>query len=684
MPVRFASRAAILAILGFAAYAVGIRNHYALDDDLVFGANIAVQRGIAGIPEIFSSDSYQGFFETYGTAPQLAGGRYRPLALATFAIEQSIFGKTYGDDFRRLTDTIQRSDLLETKIRDANLAIAPVRHTVSIVLYLASMVVLLFLLQRYVLRDEPLVAFIAAMLFTLHPIHSEVVANVKSRDEILSLLFILLCLVFAFRFEEKRRKSDFALSLTSLALALLSKEYAVMMPAVIVVTLAIVRRRPPLEIVRRWLPGMAVVIGGYVIVRLLAAGVTATTPLEQRDLLNDPFLPLRFGAVHGDILATKLAILTHYLRLLVWPHPLSADYSYATFPFVGWSSWQVWLSIAVHAALIAGTVIAWRRRHILAVAGCIYFAFLLPVSNLPFEIGATMGERLIYHASLGFVLAASWLIVHVLRHRVAIATVTAAIAIAFGVLTFQRTRNWYDDATLFLHDVKVVPNSAMANANAGSHLTNIALMRVRERRNAKQTLSQADVQMIHSITDRARPYLDRAIALHPRFANAWINLGLLHWTREEYGAAADAWARAAQIFPSHPILRRYGTNFHTMGDQAAREGDLAGAIVLYGRASRVLPRDPQMLRDLGGANFMAMKFGAAREAFDRLLLLEPNDPNAARGRLAAAGLEQLERAASGPNADPAAIEKFADALDSNGHPAFHQRAAMLRVRRKSP
>ena len=683
MPVRLSIRAVILAILGFACYAIGIRNHYALDDDLVVGSNIAVQRGIAGIPEIFSHDSYQGFFETYGMAPQLAGGRYRPLALATFAIEQSVFGKTYGDDFRALTDTIQRSDLLETQIRGANLAIAPVRHAVSIALYLLSMIVLLVLLERHVIPDEPDVAFVAALLFTLHPIHTEVVANVKSRAEILSLLFILLCTLFAFRFEEKRRRIDFALSLAALALALLSKEYAVMMPAVLIVTLAIVRKRPPLEIARRWFPPMACVIAAYISIRLLAAGMTPVTPLAERDLLNDPFLPLRFGAASGDILATKISILIHYLRLLVWPHPLSADYSYATFPFLGWTDWRVWLSIALHVALIAATVIAWQRRHILAVAGCIYFAFLLPVSNVPFEIGATMGERLIYHASLGFALAAAWLIVHALRRPEAIVAVTAAIAIAFGILTFQRARDWYDDATLFLHDVQVVPNSAMANANAGSHLTEIALMRVRERRNAKQTLSQADVQLIHSVTDRARPYLERAIALHPRFANAWINLGLLHWTREEYGLAADAWARAAQIFPSHPILQRYGMNFHTMGDEAAREGDLSGAIVLYERASRVLPRDPQMLRDLGGANFMAMRFGAAREAFDRVLALEPNDSNAAQGRFAAAGLEQLERATSSPNAGPAAIEAFAQALESNGHPAFRRRAEMLHRKTQS-
>lgn len=677
MQVRFAWRAALVTALAVACYSAALRNRYALDDDLVIGSNISVQRGVSGLGEIFSRDSYAGFYETLGAGPQLAGGRYRPLALATFAIEQSLLGKTLGDDFRRLGDVTARSDLLEGRMRDSNLALAPFRHAVSILLYALSMIVLLRFLERYLLPGQPGVALVTTVLFAVHPIHSEVVANVKSRDEILSLLFILLTLLFAFRYEERKRSGDFIASIAMLFLALLSKEYAVMMPLVLVVAITVARAEPASSVARRWLPATCAAVAAYAILRGFAAGFPAPTPLAQRDLINDPFLKLRLGEVDGDVLATKISILLHYLRLLVWPHPLSADYSYATFPYRGWADARVWLSVAVHVSIVAGTIYAWLRRHILAVAGFVYLAFLFPVSNLPFDIGATMGERLIYHASVGFCLAAGWALVSALR-KPAVGIVTTSLVLVFGSLTFVRAGQWRDDKTLFLHDVKTVPNSVLANANAGSHLTEVALLLVRQRRMEGKPLSAADRAVIEESTAQALPYLQRAVSLHPRFANGWINLGLLYWTRNDYAAATEAWSRAATIFPSHPILRRYGTNFHLMGDEAARKGDLGTAIAFYERAARVLPGEKAFLRDVAGANFMAMRFGAARLAFDALLAADPADADAAQGRAAAAGLESLQREAERPEASREAVERFAAALDTNGHPAFRLKAQQLR------
>ena len=678
MTSTFAWRAAILVAAVLLAYASSLDNRYALDDDLVFARNVVVQRGVDGLFEIFTRDSYAGFYETMNAAPQLAGGRYRPLALATFAIEQTLFGVTLGDRYRALGDPIARMDLIENEMETANLALAPLRHVVSVLLYAASLVILLLLLEQHLLRDTPLVAFVATILFALHPVHTEVVANVKSRDEILSLLFIALTLLFACRYSEERRRNSFRLAIVFFALALLSKEYAVVLPLVLVVILVIVKKRPIAAVAREWLPSLGAVLVVYAVVRRIAAGVATPAAIEHQDLLNDPFLPLRLGEASGDVLATKISILLHYLRLLVWPHPLSADYSYATFPFADWNNGRVWLSIAVHGVLLAATYIAWRRRHVLAIAGVVYFAFLFPVSNLPYDIGATLGERLVYHASLGFAVACAWILVTAIRSRAAVFAVTAAIALTFGTLTFLRGRDWYDDTTLFLHDVKVVPKSALANGNAGGYLMEDALRLVRARRQAQQTPSPADVRFIREKTDRARPYLETALTIHPRFANTWVNLGLLHWTREEYDDAADAWEHAAAILPSHPILFRYGTNFRAMANVAAQRGDLESAIAFYGRAIRVQPGDTSLLRDLAGSNFVAMHFAASRAAFDRLLAVDPANPDARRGRNAAAGLEELERAAVAPGATREQIERYAAALESNTHPAFRQRAASLR------
>lgn len=675
----FGLRATLVVALIVAAYGPAFSNRYALDDALVLELNISVHRGIAGLYEIFTRDSYAGFYETAGVAPQLAGGRYRPLALATFAIEQSLFGKTEGDRFRATTDPIARADLLENELHAASLALTAVRHTLSILLYALLAIVLLSFLDRHVFSERPLLALASTIVFALHPVHTEVVANVKSRDEILSLLFVLLTLDRICRDAVRANARDYRAALAFFFLALLSKEYAVVLPAVAAVALLVQRGTPIATTLRRWAPGMGGVIFVYVVLRLSATGIAPGVPLAQQDLMNDPFLKLRLGEATGSVLATKLAILPTYLRLLAWPHPLSSDYSYATFAYATWTDARVWLSLGLHGALIAATIVAIRRRHLLGLALAWYVAFLLPVANVLFEIGATLGERLIFHASLGFALTLVWTLG---RRRLLLLLVLPPILLAYGAATFLRTRDWRDDATLFLRDVQTVPSSALANANAGAQLTQVALQLVRARRLEKRELSADDRRTITDYTDRARPYLERALQIHPRFANAWINLGLLHWTRDEYAAAADAWARGAAILPSHAVLRRYSANFHIMGTAAASDGNLAMAIRYFEYATQMANREPRFWRDLAGARFMNMQFAAARTAFEALLALDPNDHDAARGRDAAAGLASLEQAAVAPAVDTdthrAAVERFAAALEQNAAPTFRARATRLR------
>jgi hypothetical protein len=80
----------ILFFIPFLLYINTLRNNYALDDSIVITENLYVQKGISGIKDIFSNDTFTGFFKMKKDLVQ--GGRYRPLSLATFAIEKSLWG----------------------------------------------------------------------------------------------------------------------------------------------------------------------------------------------------------------------------------------------------------------------------------------------------------------------------------------------------------------------------------------------------------------------------------------------------------------------------------------------------------------------------------------------------------------------------------------------------------------
>ena len=88
----FKIQAIILVFIGFVFYANSFSNEYALDDGIVIQNNDYVQQGFRGIPKILSTDAYESFYRQMGAKQQLEGGRFRPLSVVTFAIEQQFFG----------------------------------------------------------------------------------------------------------------------------------------------------------------------------------------------------------------------------------------------------------------------------------------------------------------------------------------------------------------------------------------------------------------------------------------------------------------------------------------------------------------------------------------------------------------------------------------------------------------
>ena len=172
---------AILCVLTFGLYISSVSFDYALDDTMVITGNKFTQRGFDGIGDIFRYESFRGYFGEQKNL--LEGDRYRPLSIATFAAEVGLLGK-------------------------GNTAAS---HFINILLYALTAIlmyrVLLFMFPPRKEDENPSkfasffnVPFIATALFIVHPLHVEVVANIKGRDEILALLGELGTLYFTFRY----------------------------------------------------------------------------------------------------------------------------------------------------------------------------------------------------------------------------------------------------------------------------------------------------------------------------------------------------------------------------------------------------------------------------------------------------------------------------------------------------
>jgi len=601
----FNFRAILLLVIGLVFYANSFQNEYALDDGIVILKNEYVQSGFKGIKKILGTDAYESYYRQMNAKQQLSGGRYRPLSIVTFAIGQQLFG-----DIKKKPEE----------------QVAFIRHFVNVALYILSIVALFYFLLHFVFENKPDIAFLTALIFLIHPMHTEVVANIKSRDEIMSFLFIILTFISAFKYMRDRRMGQLIGGLLFYFMALLSKEYAITL-VVLIPMLFYIKGRPFGKSILAVLPFFAVALI-YIIIRLKVVGLGST--VANTDVLNNPYM----FATKQEKWATEIEILNHYLRLLFFPHPLSSDYSYSTIPYIGFGNPKVWLAMGLHLAMIVATIVLFIRRNILAFAFAFYLLHLFLVSNLGLDIGATMGERLVYHSSLGFAMAIAMGLDLLLnkageekKKQTALMGVSGVLALACVIIVIPRNADWKNDNTLFIHDADVVPNSVLVNGNAGKAYVDLS---------EKPENKEHETEYIN----KAIVYLNRAVSVHTQYVNGYLNLGVCYFKLKDYDKAKEYWDKAKVIFPNNPYLK---VNYPLLGkaymNEAFRIGakDPGKAVAMLEKAVESDPSNPDLWYNLGGACFTINNFQRAREAWIKALELKPDYEQAKQGLAAIQG-----------------------------------------------
>lgn len=387
---------ALLAVATAIAYAGAMRAGFVLDDYHYILEHREL--GLAAIPRLF--------WRAYASGNSVF---YRPLSTADFALDRTLFGLS-----------------------------ASGFHAANVLWHIAAVLALRWLVRA--LAGER-VAFATALLFALHPVHTEAVTGIIGRAELMAALFF---------FVGARLHLDGRRGLAALAClcALLCKESGVTLPLVAIMLDARTRRLP--QAIRRAWP-FAVALALYAALRVHAlAGATLPQP-------NEYFIV----ATRGQALVTAVDVLGRDLRLLVWPQPLCADYSYPALPI---ASLPHALAALVALALLAAA--AWRWRALgLPLA---WFALtIVPVSNLVVPIGVLMAERLLYLPSVSVCLAGGLgLAALAERARPPLARATlGAVAVAFAAMVLARNVDWQTPLSLWRDTVAKQPRSALAHAN---------------------------------------------------------------------------------------------------------------------------------------------------------------------------------------------------------------------------
>jgi len=576
-------------------------HQFALDDAIVWYDNEFTLKGFSGLPEIFSNDTFRGFFKVEGKDYLVVGGRYRPLTQAMFAIELSLFGNSpfWGHLFNVLWYSI------------------------------TCLVIYQLLVQLFALRFErsfsAWLAFAITLFFAAHPTHTEAVANIKGRDEIIALLGsvgALYCSIQAF--QRKKIYWEF-LAGGIFFLALLAKENAITFLMIVPFTYYFFTDAKPLQIAKN---GLAFVLAAAFFLVLRTSVIPLKFGVATNELMNNPFLKLVGNTyvpfTSGERLATIFYTLSKYVQLFLVPHPLTHDYYPKQIAMMTWGDSKALLGFFLYVGMGVYATVGLRKKNMIAYGIWFYLFTLFIVSNLPFAVGTNMSERFLFMPSLGLCLALVMVVVQVIYGKnpslagarpTGLLTVIGLLAVVYSVKTISRNPAWKDNFTLFTTDVKTSPNSAkLQNAMGGELITQATT-------NGKYAAQKTQMLL------EAEQHLQKAVSIHPGYKDAFLLLGNCYVFLEQYEKAIAAYNNARSLTPNDAsVLGNLELAYRSAGKYYGEQrGDVQKAFGFLQQAYALNAKDYETIRLLGVAYGVSGNPQKAVEYFLKGVEMQPKN-----------------------------------------------------------
>lgn len=607
-----------------------IGNDYALDDYLVTGPESIAPKGLAATGEIFTTnyinDTLRGLQVDY-----------RPLVKFTFAAEHDLLG--------------------------GNVHIS---HFINALLYGAVVLVLFNVLLSLLQGYNLLLPVLATALFAVHPVHTEVVASLKNRDELLSLLFGLLSLHAAWRWAatpqgQTPAPRHLAWALGWLLLSLLGKLNGLLFVGLVPLSLYVfvpVNQVPLSLLIRRVgvLAGLLLAVVGFyaLLVSQLLPGYIRDFEYVENPLpmLQDPSLTL----------GTGLASLALYLKLLVWPWPLSSYYGFDTVPIVAPSHPLALAGLLLYGAVLGVGIWGLWKRNLWGWVGLGYGGIMILYSNLVYPAPGLLAERNLLLASVPFCVASAYGLIALtrtplyvqegklvpvrligLRYTTAVVALAAVLLLVGTVGTVARNRHWKDYITLYTTDLKNQPRSfwlrSLLAKEYSARYKKLPEGSPERQEAARLTLEQLrqaiaiypDFYDVHleagiiyarelSKLDSAEYYFRQAIRTVGKSATPFQNMGYLYALKNNPDSAAHYYRLA---------LARDSTNLNYLRQLiyfSVVTRDLDGAWQATSRLEKLQPQSPWVPYYYGSILVVRGDSASAMTYYEQALARDPNNP----------------------------------------------------------
>jgi tetratricopeptide (TPR) repeat protein len=513
------------------------------------------------------------------------------------------------------------------------------------------------------------------ILFAAHPIHTEVVANIKSRDEILSFLLVFTSVLFFIMNLQKKRLIFLVLSFIAAYLAMLSKETA-LTGLLMIPIIYYLYTQEKLNLLKL-IPVFAAIVIFFIQKSILIKNVMIPV-----DIINYPY--------DQDFkLSTSFYLFVLGLKLLIVPINLR----YNLIPAVDFDNPMAFLGLLI---MIGGGVFTINRilkKSIFAVPLSLYFLAVAPGFAFTFLRGGIFAERFLYSAALGFLMFIILLLSKLLKRRSSrlkniefygICAFTVLLTSFYSFKTVKRNLVWKDNYTLFSTDIKTGENSAQNQR----HFAEQTLVKALAEKDSTRKLELAQVslkafeksytmhprfaesymktaviyQLIYNNPDTAMYFYRKTIECEPTKilrAEAFYNLGTVYQNNKSnlvyasycYNQSLNFKADYAPAVAARDALKKMGINtlleptsnsfdensanrdanyYFNLGYKRASEGKYREAIVAFQQALDLNPNNIDALLNLGNCYGMLGEYQKSIEYNDKIILLNPNEERAYR------------------------------------------------------
>ena len=516
---------ALIFVFTLLIYGNTIPNGYSVDDEIVVNNNKTIQKGLWAIPEIFTTYYVSNSEHSYG---------YRPIAKASFAVEYFLWGFN-----------------------------PHLSHLVNIIIYFLCCLFsyLIFKVLFRMNEGNSLFLKIATILFICHPVHTEAVASLKNREELLCYLFGIISTFLIFQYFRRKKIVLMISGIFFLVSSIASKQNGIVFAGLIPLTVIFFRPTGTLNecafsqkifyllriaMPRRIIQAVLVFFGSAValirnsktVKRLMLAAVVFSILILVSILsvrVPQKVLPPRQSKIekwHNPLytegskqLTATLALNTNYFYLskLIIPHPLLYYYGFNMVPSENFFTFKTIVSLLAFILLIGLAVLLFRHRHILSYCILFYYISIGIFLNILMPVAGIVGERLVFISSWAYCLFFVFLLFMALRIPVmekfpfrnakgkTFLFIISIVVVVFSYKTYSRNKSWESVKSIAEADIGKLENSFFANTFYASLLE--------DEYNRKRS---------SELLKKVIRYYKKGLAVYPAYDIGWNNLGRIY------------------------------------------------------------------------------------------------------------------------------------------------------------